>query len=177
MFLDVHLETLRPAESISALLQRLIKPPCVIRFYDTHQELFSFAHKRISHKDAGEIVLEQSVITPPQAILSSHAWETLLAKALDFKLMQNTANKKDLYIEAMTKAFIACYPAIFSRVTEFLDSSIWYNSGEVLELLGNLKELQELKQQKVKALQIKDKVAVNGKIKQIIEGIKIKLGT
>ncbi len=61
-------------------------------------------------------------------------------------------------------------------MTEFLDSSIWYNSGEVLELLGNLKELKELKQQKVKALQIKEKVAVNGKIKQIIEGIKIKLG-
>ncbi len=61
-------------------------------------------------------------------------------------------------------------------MTEFLDSSIWYNSGEVLELLGSLKKLKELKQQKVKALQIKEKVAVNGKIKQIIEGIKIKLG-
>lgn len=175
MFLDVELDTLRPAESIAAVLQRLMKPPCVIRFHDTRQESFSFAHKRLSLNDADDIVLVESVITLPQAIYSRNAPESLLTQSLDFQVLQNTVNKKDLYIEAMTKAFIAGHSTLFSRVSEFLHSSIWYDSGEVLALLGELKALQDLNQQKKKAVQLKDKVAVNGKIKQAIAGLERKL--
>lgn len=189
MFLDVELDTLKSVEAIAAVLQRLIKPPCVIRFHDTRQESFSFAHKRLSSNDADGIVLVETVITPPQAIPSGNKSvttppqavpsgnmpESLLTRNLDFQALQNSANKKDLYIEAMTKAFIASHPALFSRVTEFLDASIWYDSGEVLALLGDLKALQDLNQQKKTAVQMKDKVAVNGKMKKIISEIMTKL--
>ncbi|MBF0233825.1 MAG: DUF4391 domain-containing protein [Desulfamplus sp.] len=175
MFFDVQVEKTKQVESTASVLQRFIKPPCVIRFHDNHEEIFSFAHKKINPANNHEMILENRVITPPQPVSSKNAQKDLLTKSLDFDSMKSRTNKKDLYVEAMTKAFIAAHPNIFSRVTEFLDSSIWYNSGDVLELLENLTILQDLNRQKAKALQVKDKVLVNGKIKKIISGLTSKL--
>ncbi|MBF0390572.1 MAG: hypothetical protein HQK71_10775, partial [Desulfamplus sp.] len=99
---------------------------------------------------------EQRVITPPDTINSYNQHESLFEKALDFENLVNRVNKREMYIEAMTKAFIATHPALFLRITDFINSSVWYNSKEVLELLKKFELLKSLNQQKKKALLVKD---------------------
>ncbi len=175
MFLDIEIKEIRQAESIATIFHKLIKPLCVIRFHDNIREVYSFAHKRVSVKDDNEVVLEQSVLTPSQPIKSSHEQEGLLSKELDFGNLVNSVNKRDLYIEAMVKAFIATHPALFSKITEFLNTSIWYNCKEILDLLEKLEMLKNLNQQKRKALLVKDKVLLNSHINSVLGELELKL--
>lgn len=175
MFLDVEISNIRQSESVSTILHQLIKPFCVIHCYDNNQESFSFAVKRINLKESCQIVLEQRMITSPDTINSYTQHESLFAKALDFENLVNRVNKRELYIEAMTKAFIVTHPALFLRITDFINSSVWYNSKEVLELLKKFELLKSLNQQKKKALLVKDKVLMNSQIKSVLGELELQL--
>ena len=147
----------------------------VIRFYDNTGVVFSFADKRVSKKDDKEILLQESVVTLPRPIQTPRESECLLGRVLDFDTILNTVHKWGFYVEAMTKAFIATHSNLYSRMTEFLDTPLWYNSDDILDLLKNMIELKLLNSQKKKAIQIKDKVILNSQIKNIMDELHLKL--
>lgn len=175
MFLDVRLDNLKKAEAIAPIFQRLFKPPCIIRFYDDTGERFSFSDKRISKKDDDEIVLQDSVLTSSNPTQSFDQDGYSINSILDFEKVLNTASKRSFYIEVMSKAFIVDNLGLYSKIVEFLDTSIWYNDEDVIELLKETIELKSLKVKKKKAVQNKDKANINGRIKSVIKQLDFKL--
>ncbi len=175
MFLDVRLDDVKRSESIAAIVQRLFKPPCVIRFFDESGEKFSFADKRISKKDDTEIIIEKSVVTSNNLIQYLDEGEYSINRVLDFDKILNTINKRGFYIEVMSKAFVADNLGLYSKIAEFLDTSIWYNDKDSMEFLTKMLELKSLNIKKKKAVQIKDKTNINGQIKNLIEQLNSKL--
>jgi len=63
IFLNVKLKTIISAQFIASVLQEKIKPFCVIRFYDQVNEVYSFAHKRLSKLDSEDIVIDNMFLT------------------------------------------------------------------------------------------------------------------
>ena len=175
MFFNVQLDNIKKADSIAPIFQKLFKPPCVIRFYDKIEVVFSFANKRISKKDDKEILLQESVVTLPRPIQTLRESECLLGRVLDFNTILNTVHKWGFYLEVMTKSFIATHLNLYSKMTEFLDTPLWYNSDDILDLLKKMIELKSLNLHKKKAVQIKDKVKLNSQIKNIMDELHLKL--
>ena len=65
MGLDIKLKSIKDSVFFAELVQHMVKAPCVIRFHDNASEVYSFAHKRLSHTDATQVVIVDRVETPP----------------------------------------------------------------------------------------------------------------
>ena len=168
MGLDVKLKKVKSATFFSELLQHLIKEPCVMRFYDDKEEVYSFAHKRLSHTDETQVVILQRIETPPTSVVFADKTTDKLRQHLSFDALLNKRNKLSLYLEAIVKAFIIVHPKLYSGIEDQLDRKLWYNEDDVLVLFERLLNLQrlnvELKAEKLPG----EKAKLNSEIKKRI---------
>jgi hypothetical protein len=174
-FLDVQLDTMKKAESAATVLHKLFKPPCIIQFHDGVQGAVSFADKRLSRQHDQEIVLEKQVVTPVQPLSFFQDNASLWDRTMDFNAMVNISSKRGFYLEAMTKAFICGYSSLYSRMPEFLHTPVWYDSAAVQALFGKMETLRYLTLQKDRAVQTKDKVALNQQMKAVMQELETML--
>lgn len=168
MFLDIQLEDMKHVAFVGRVIQNLIKPYCVISFSDHKQQALCFAHKRLSKTDDSEIVVEELVVTKSHPLTGG----TFPPPALDFEALKNRANKRDLYLEAMTKAYLCDNDRIFMKARALFDSKVWFNGTQTLNLLRDLKTLESLKTDKSRAVMAQDKVVLNKQIKEQINLLK-----
>jgi hypothetical protein len=94
---------------------------------------------------------------------------------MDFNAMVNISSKRSFYLEVMTKAFICGYPSLYSRMPEFLYTPVWYDSATVQVFFGKMEILRRLTLQKDKAVQTKNKVALNQQIKAVMQALETML--
>jgi len=150
------------------LVQHMIKAPCVIRFYDHTEEVYTFAHKRLSRTDVSQVVIENRVETPPLSLDFPDKTAEMLRQCLAFGALLNKSDKLSLYLEATVKAFIISHPKLYSGIEQLLDRKLWYNREDILLLFGRLLELQrlngELKAEKLPGARAR----LNGEIKRVI---------
>jgi len=169
MGLEIKLKDVKDSVFFAELVQHMVKSPCVIRFYDDNEEVYSFAHKRLSHIDATQIVVLDRVETPPLSLAFPEKTAEKLRKYLAFSALLNKNDKLSLYIEAMVKAFIVSHPKLYSGIDELLERKLWYNREDILALFGRLLELVrlnvELKTEKLPGTRAK----LNGDIKLLLE--------
>ena len=144
MGFDVRLKAIKGSAFFAELVQHMIKEPCVIRFYDHKEEVYSFAHKRLSKSVEGNVVIEDRVETLPLSVQFADKTKDRLKQCLAYDALLNKADKLSLYLEAMVKAFIISHPKLYTGIEELLDRKLWYNRDEVLVLLGRLNELVRL---------------------------------
>jgi hypothetical protein len=144
MGLDVRLKEIKGSAFFAELVQHMIKAPCVIRFYDHKEEVYSFAHKRLSKSAPGNVVIEDRVEAPALSTQFADKTKDKLKQYLAYGALLNKTDKLSLYLEAMVKAFIISHPKLYSGIEELLDRKLWYNRGEVLVLLDRLNELVRL---------------------------------
>lgn len=168
MGLEIKLKTVKDSAFFVELVQHMVKAPCVIRFYDSKEEAYSFAHKRLSRVDATQVVIENRVETPPLSLAFPDKTAEKLKQNLAFGVLLNKTDKLSLYLEAMVKAFIISHPKLYSGIEDLLDRKLWYNREEILALFGRLLELQrlnaELKTEKLPG----ERAKLTGKIKKLI---------
>jgi hypothetical protein len=172
MGLDVQLKSMKTVANFAELLQHMVKAPCVIRFYDHAEEVYSFAHKRLNAHDSEEIVIVNRVETPRLSLTLPDKTAEKLKQYLAFDALLNKSDKLSLYLEATVKAYIVSNPKLFSGIDLLLDGKVWYNKEATLVLFGRLLELErlkcELKSEKLPGV----KVRLNGEIKEIIERLR-----
>lgn len=168
MFLDIQLADIKHASFVGRIIQNLIKPYCVLRFSDHAQQALCFAHKRLSKTEAGEIVVDELVVTKTHPLTG----DDFPPHTLDFDALKNRANKRDLYLEAMTKAYLCENDRLFMKARALFDSKVWFNGKHTLNLLRDLKTLESLKNDKARAVMAQDKVALNKQIKEQINLLK-----
>ena len=164
MKIDLYLSDLKHKDFIAQAIQPLFKPYVILRLMDTSGSIaYSFAHKRLNKNDSDTIVIAHSYCTDPS---------TGDFNAIQYANLVNRSNKRDLYIEAMTKAFLIDNPKIFIGAESLLNSKVWYHGDSTLQLFHQLTHLLTLKQQKNTAKSNAAKATLNNQIKTAIDQIK-----
>ncbi len=85
-----------------------------------------------------------------------------------FALMDNHTSKRDLYLEAMTKALLLDHPKLFIGAHKLLDAKLWYRGDCIIVLYHKLTQLQSLKREKLLAKSNAAKSILNTQIKAAI---------
>lgn len=171
MFLDVEIDNIKNASFIGDVIQQEIKPLCVIRIFDSSMERYYFAEKRLNMQDTSNIVIENKVITEESSIFFYDSWVEKLKDNLDYNRIVLRENKLFFYREMMTKAFIIGDLKLNETNEKLLNSSLWYSSTKVKNLLMYLKEIERLKLQLKKIKDTKEKVKINRELKVLNERI------
>lgn len=171
MFLDVEIDNIKNASFIGEIIQEEIKPLCVLRLFDSSMERYYFAEKRLNMQDTSSIVIENKVITEESSIFFYDSWVVKLKNNLDYNKIISRENKLFFYREIMTKAFIISNLKSNEINEKLLNSSLWYSSTKVKNLLMYLKEIERLKLQLKKTKDTKEKVKINKELKVLNEKI------
>jgi hypothetical protein len=172
MSFDCKITSTVHAAFIANIMQQQIKAPCVLRFYDGGDCVYSFAHKRLNQNDSSQVVILEQFITHEMSCFSDDDTAKEFEKILAFDNLQNKSDKLSLYLETMVKAFILSNNKLFMKICLLFDSKVWYNRDEVYSLFLKLLKLQELKL-KLKAEKLHgEKAKLNSEIKSIILYIK-----
>ncbi len=169
--LSIKLKSIKDALFIAGLVQEKMKALCVIRLYDNTDELYSFAHKRLSRADKEQIVVLERVATDASSPVFPDDAARMLSQYLAFDALKNKSNKLALYLEAMVKAYIISNPSLYSGVLTHLDSKIWYNQDEFMALFEMLRKLEDKKAALKSAALPGEKAKLNGEIKILMEGL------
>ena len=174
MGLDVQLQSLKGVAHFAELIQHMVKAPCMIRFYDNAHEVFSFAHKRLSHTNSSQVVIVDKVLTPPLSIAFPEKTAVKLKQSLAFGALLNKSDKLSLYLEATVKAFIVSHSKLYNGIEKLVDenSEVWYNRGEVLVLFEKLLKLQRLMTAARAEKLPGERARLNGEIKRVLEELR-----
>lgn len=166
MFFEIELNSLKSANYVNNILQKeVIKAPCVFKFYDNISCCYAFADKRLTLQEGESIVIDNTVITNVQSKNAK------LDERLDYKNILNKQNKRNFYTELMIKSYVLSNIKLVQGLTTIFDTNIWYDETKKMNLFGLLKELQTLKQQQTKTVIAREKIELNTKMKDIIQGI------
>ena len=171
LFLDIELEDIQLARFAAKHIQPLFKPLVRIRFADPRgRQALSFAHKRLNRNDPEAITVEDSYLSEADTDPAAFA-------ACRFEQLRNRTDKRDLYLEAMLRAYLADHPKLFQNAEKLWDSKLWYHGDTILRTFRTLRELETLRDAKTKATAQAEKAALNKKIRHIIDEVQNRLLT
>ena len=164
--IDIELSDLKHKDFVAKLLQPLMKPFVIYHLHDTAgNHALSFAHKRLNKTDPSNIVIAEAYCSEIFTRLDSRA-------ALAFPALVNRTSKRDLYLEAMAKAFLLDHPKLFIGAHKVLDAKLWYRGESIIILYHQLTQLQSLKREKLLAKSNATKAKLNTQIKAAIDELK-----
>lgn len=168
LFFDVRLDKLKNANFVGNIMQRLVKPLCVIRFYDNSNfQIFCFCHKRLNLNDRTQVVIEGIVYSAPISMLFEDQTNILMREYVQFNRIKNRGNKLDFYLEMMIKAYIVSNFTLWSGMKALLDSRIWYNRDKMLTVFDKLKQVEQLKRERTTAITVAESSKINSKLKSL----------
>jgi hypothetical protein len=168
LFFDIKLNSLKYAAFVSEIVQKLVKPLCVVRCSASgDMQVYSMAHKRLNQQDRTQIVIEDMFLTSSVSSQFSDEAETLLADYVDFDKLINKSNKMSMYMEMMTKAYIISYSSLWSRSKALLVSKAWYNVEDVLSIFNQYKRIVQLQNDKKAAKTVSEQAKINSELKAI----------
>jgi hypothetical protein len=168
LFFDVCLTELKNAVFAGNIIQRLVKPLCVIRFYDhSDKQMFCFCHKRLNMNDDTQIVVEDMVYSCPISSQYKDRANVLVRRYAEFDKILNRGNKLDFYLEMMVKTYIISNFSIWSRMDTVLASKVWYNRDDMLKLYSGLKRAVQLKGEQKAAKTVAEAARINFELKEL----------
>ena len=163
---DIELTDIKHKDFAAKQLQPLMKPFAVFHFHDTAgNHALSFAHKRLKQNDPGNVVVAEAYCT--DSATRPEAWT-----ALGFEQLVNRTSKRDLYLEAMSKAYLLDHGKLYIGANKLLESKLWYRGESIIELHEQLTALKSLKNEKQAAKNNASKAKLNAQIKTAINTIK-----
>lgn len=171
-FFDMEIDDIKDAPFVSAILQSMIKPLCVIHFHDDSCETYSFAYKRLNLQDKSQIVVEDSLLLNNMPIMFMGNNKMEYAKYLNFDNIKNKNDKLSFYIELYVKAYIISKKRLYSGIKRFLESSLWYNLNDVIHVYKKIKCIENLKRDMKKACLNSEKIKINSRLKSLMDELK-----
>lgn len=171
-FFSIELEDIKKASYVANMLQEMIKPLTVIRFFDKANEVYSFAIKRLNKQDEQEIVIEETLLTPKISKMIFDKTKVILKELLDYETIINKTDKLSYYKELFIKSYITINMNTVSFSKDILNSKIWYNIDRAMEVYTNLKRINYLKSELNRSTSNIEKTKIISEQKQIIDNIK-----
>lgn len=172
MFFEVEVKDLKSAKTIGEIIQRIVKPLVVIRFFDSKgTENYCFAYKRLNKLDNTQIVIDEIIFTPISSIFLENETKELISKYLDFDEVKNKVNKLFFYYEMFCKVKVISNRAYFSGYKGILSSNIFYDLDTMKLLTRLFREIEGFEREKSIANTVSEKAQINMKIKSTLEKI------
>lgn len=162
--MELEVKDKRCIGELSRVLQRTIKNYAILKFTFNNKHVISFALKRLSKKNANDIVVDTMIITD-EIELNNEIYN----KYINYKNILNKSNKILFYREVMVKCFIISNRDLYNDFESLLCSSLWYENERVIEVYKLFMELDSLMKKKKGAKEHREIVEVNGTIRKITE--------
>lgn len=164
-FYEIELESIKDANFIAGIYQSLIKPLCVMRLYDSKEEMFSFADKRLSQMEENQIVVEDAYLSQkyPYGLPGEGIGQYL--EYLAFDNIKNRTDKLAFYREWMYKAYLLEHEAAFVDLELLLRNNAWYSSVRALAIYQKYVELVRARDEVTKAQTNSEKIKANKDVK------------
>ncbi len=170
-FYEIELKSIKEASFIANTYQSLIKPPCIMRLYDSKDEEFSFADKRLSQTEENQIVVENVYLSQKYPYgLPGEGIEKYL-EYLSFDRIKNKTDKLAFYREWMYKTYLLEHKRAFAAVEDLLNSNAWYSSTRAVIIYQKYVELLRAKEEAVRAYINTEKMKANKAVKKAVDSL------
>lgn len=170
-FYDIEVENIKNANFLAATYQNLIKPFCVLHMYDTKDEVYSLAIKRLSLADNTQIVIENSLVTQSFMLNVPDSSRDRFLAYVNFIQTKNKQDKVSLYKEWFYKAYLLQNERAYAKVDLVLESNFWYDSGRIAQIALKYMELVKQRESLKKAVTNAERMKVNKSIKTVIASL------
>lgn len=170
-FFDIEVTNIKDANFIASIYQNMIKPYCVIHMYDTKDEVYSFATKRLNQQDKTQIVIEDSLITEKYTLNLPDERRNRLLAYMDFFTIKNKINKVSLYKEWYNKAYIIINEKAYAQVQLILDGNFWYDLDKTARVAAKYAELVNVRESLKKTTGNAERMKINKLIKSAIANL------
>lgn len=140
-FFDMEVTNIKDANFLASIYQNMIKPYCVIHMYDTKDEVYSLAVKRLNQTNNMQIVIEQNLLTDQYMLgIPDNKRDRLLAY-MNYETLKNRMNKVQLYKEWFYKAYMIVNEKAYINTNKLLDGNSWYDSDRIARICQKYVEL------------------------------------
>ena len=170
-FYEIELENVKDASFIANTYQSLIKPLCVIRIYDSKDEVFSFADKRLSQTEENQIVVEEAYLSqkypyrlPGEGIVKFYEY-------LSFDRIKNNTDKLAFYREWLYKIYLLENKTAFADVEQLLNNDFWYSASQATSVHQKYIKLVKAREVATKAQTNAEKIKANKEVKAAKEAL------
>ena len=170
-FYEIELENIKDANFIANTYQSLIKPLCIMRFYDNKDEVYSFADKRLSQTEENQIVVEDVYLSQkyPYGLPGEGIGKYL--EYLSFDKIKNKTDKLAFYRELMYKIYILEHKTAFADVELILKNNAWYSAERAITIYQKYAELVRARDLSVTAQTNVEKIGANKEVKVAKEAL------
>ena len=174
-FYEIKLESIKDANFIASVYQSLIKPLCVMRFYDNKEEKYSFADKRLSQMEENAIVVEDIYLSQnyPYGLPGEGIGKYL--EYLSFDKLKNKTDKLSFYREWMYKIYLLEHTAAFAETDVILRNNAWYSSARAITIYQKYVDLVKARETASKAQINIEKIKANMEVKAAKEALEQEL--
>ncbi len=164
-FYEMELESIKDANFMANIYQSLIKPLCIMRFYDSKDEEYSFADKRLSQTEENQVVVENIYLSQKYPYgLPGEGIEKFL-EYLSFDKIKNKTDKLALYREWMYKLYLLEHKTAFADVELLLKDNAWYSAARAITIYQKYAVLVKARDEASKAQVNADKIKANKDVK------------
>lgn len=164
-FYEIELESIKDTSFISKIYQSLIKPLCIIRIYDSKDEEYSFADKRLSQTEENHIVVEDIYLSQKYSYgLPGEGIDKFL-EYLSYDRIKNKTDKLALYREWMYKTYLLEHKAAFAGAELLLNNNAWYSATRAKDIYQKYTELIKARDTVSNAQTNVEKVKANKEVK------------
>lgn len=170
-FYEIELKNIKDANFVATTYQGLIKPLCVMRFYDSKEEVYSFADKRISQTEENQIVVEDAYLTQRYPYGLPGEGISQYFEYLAFDKLKNKTDKLSFYREWMYKLYLLEHKTAFAEVELILRDNAWYSSTRAITIYQKYAELVRARDAVSKAQVNAEKIKANKEVKVAKEAI------
>ncbi|MDY4741572.1 MAG: DUF4391 domain-containing protein [Lachnospira sp.] len=170
-FYEIELENVKDANFIANIYQNLIKPLCVIRLYDSKDEVFSFADKRLSQTEENQIVIEEVYLSQKYPYGLPGEGIGKFYEYLAFDKIKNNTDKLAFYREWMYKIYILENKAAFADVEQLLNNDFWYSASQATSVYQKYIELVKARGVATKVQTNAEKIKANKEVKAAKEAL------
>ena len=170
-FYEIELENIKDANFIANTYQSLIKPLCIMRLYDSKDEEYSFADKRLSQTEENQIVIEDAYLSQkyPYGLPGEGIGKYL--KYLSFDKIKNKTDKLAFYREWMYKTYLLEHKTAFADVESLLKNNAWYSAARAITIYQKYTELVKARDAVTKAQTNAEKIKANKEVKTAKEAL------
>lgn len=172
---EIELENIKDANFIASIYQGLIKPLCIMRFYDSKDEEYSFADKRLSQIEENQIVVEDVYLSQKYPYGLPGEGIVKYLEYLSFDKIKNKADKLGFYREWMYKIYLLEHKAVFADVELLLNNNAWYSASRAITIYQKYAELVRARDDVAKAQINAEKIKANKAVKAAKEALEQEL--
>lgn len=168
-FYDMELENIKDAKYLATIYQSTIKPFCVIRFYDTKDEVYSFAIKRLNQADHMQVVVEESLLTDKYMFGVPDSKKERFLAYMNYNELKNRNDKVQLYKELYYKAYMIINEKAYVNTQILLDGNCWYDADKTERIYKKYMELVNARVGLKAAITNAERIKLNKMIKAEVE--------